>query len=418
MSVSSSAASHSQSAAHDRRQRILFLAQRPPPVHGVTVVSDRVYRLLEANSDFVVEERWTGGAKSMADIGTKSVGKLFAFAGLCLDLMARGIRRQRVDRAYLTLTPWSHAAIRDGLVAWLAGWSADRVLVHLHTEGLAVVLADNGLRARTLRWLLRGTELIAITEETVTAARHADVFASVYHLPNTVVDPASQETQPDPATTGDKPAPFTTDAPLHCAYLGNFDSRKGIYTFVETLAALRDRGVPVKGTIAGGPSRFVTLDDVTKAIAEAGLSNQITLCGFVSEDEKAAILRMADLFIYPSRHDHAPLVLLEAMSFGVVPITLDAGGIRSMLGTDLSANVFDHTAAEPETVAALTERAAHYAANTDSLAIDGMLVRQHYLREFSERAFSERLTRLFAVPVTEVTTDVARAAPPTETSRA
>ncbi len=394
-------AHQSKSRAPSRRSdHILFIAQRPPPVHGVTMVSQRVHTHLKATNGVIVEDLWRGGARSMGDIGTKSVGKLFGFARMCADLAVRAMLRRRSAMAYLTLTPWSHAALRDGLIAWLAGWSCARVLVHLHTEGLAQVLADNGLRARLLRRLLSGSELIAITEETAAAAEASAIFARVNRLPNTAPVAPTVTRNAAPGAAGSERnsegVNSAKDLPLTCAYLGNYDERKGIYDFVAVIGALARDGVPVRGIITGGPSRFVTMEDLRTAVTAADAEDVITLEGFVDEARKSAILAAADLFVYPTRHDHAPLVLLEAMVHGAVPITLDAGGIRSMMGQALAHNISSHRADAASRQAFLAARIQAYASDRDALAADARTTRAHYAAQFAPEHFEARLSAIFA----------------------
>ncbi|MEL6746753.1 MAG: glycosyltransferase [Pseudomonadota bacterium] len=379
--------------------QVHFLAQLPPPIHGVTVVSKRVFGLMRAAPGVTVEHLWSGGAASMGDIGTKSVGKLLQFAKLLTRLAWRAASGRRAHLAYLTLTPWSHAALRDGLLARVAGLGADRVLVHLHTEGLAQVLADKGMRATALRWLLKGSELIAIVDETARAAETSGVFARVNRLPNTVADPGLQ-----PQDSSAMPAGSDADKALHCAYLGNYDTRKGIYEFIAMVGALRAQGHKIHGHIAGGETRFVSLTDLTNAAQSAGIAEHITLHGFVDEAAKSALLRRCPVFVYPTRHDHAPLVLLEAMAHGCVPVTLDAGGIRSMMGEALCANVGDHTASADETRDWLVARVSAYARNPADLAADRRAARQRYQDHFGQDVFNDRLQAILALQPVHVRT--------------
>ena len=384
---------------------ILFLAQLPPPVHGVTVVSERVACMLEESGAANVERRWQGGARSLTDIGTKNFSKVRELIGLAVSLVSDWVRGRRYDAAYLTFTPWSHAAIRDAGLAWLAGLLAPRVLVHLHTEGLGEVLQSGSLRARIIRALLRKSELVAITEETAQMAERAGLFSRVNRLANMAERPVALEGR------GRREREAT--GAVHCAYLGNYDERKGIYDFVDVIGALKSDGACVTATIAGGPSRFVTSQNLADYIAGRGLGDDIDVHGFVDDDVKSRLLQEADLFIYPTRHDHAPLVLLEAMAHGAVPITLDAGGIRSLMGAGLAENVFDHTA-EPRSVRQwMVERVKDYIGDPKRLERARAVTTRHFEDHFSEGRFRASLYDLFNVePVSRSVAHTSRPAQP------
>lgn len=383
----------SRSCNSDATTSVLFLAQLPPPVHGVTVVSKRVSDILSAQPDTTVEHLWRGGARSLADIGSKSISKVLELTSLAGTLVARALIGPRTDIAYLTFTPWSHAALRDGALAWLAGLSARRVLVHLHTEGLAGVVIGRGLRERALRRLLKGSELIAITEETARLAEGSGIFARVNRLPNMAEDPGEECLMPRAARPD--------DSPLHCAYLGNYDERKGVLDFISVIAALRDRGIAVRATLAGGETAALSRQDLALEVTRCGLEEVVDLVGFLSQEEKMALMCEADLFIYPTRHDHAPLVLLEAMAGGAVPLTLDAGGISSLMGDELAINVLSHRMARDLVREAMTERAVSYAIDRAALRRDSRRARARYLERFSPAAFEAGVTRIInARPVT------------------
>ncbi len=127
---------------------VFLLAQLPPPVHGVTTMTARIAALLDGIEGVTVEQLWSGGASSLADIDSKSLTKLFQFAGLNLELFGRALRGRRTDVVYLTFVPWSHAAVRDALVAWWGKRIGGRTLVHLHGEGLEEIVAGRSLEAR------------------------------------------------------------------------------------------------------------------------------------------------------------------------------------------------------------------------------------------------------------------------------
>ena len=369
-------------------KKVLFLAQLPPPVHGVTVVSKRVYDMLEQDGGFHVTRRWQGGARSLGDIGTKSIAKIGALLSLAGSLVRDWVTLRRYDVAYLTFTPWSHAALRDAGLAFLARRVAKRVLVHLHTEGLAGVLKQNTVRARLIRVFMRGSELIGITEETAILAEKSGVFSRVNRLPNMAQHPGNRPNRQALKVS-------TPRAPLRCAYLGNYDDRKGIYDFVDIIARLKTEHIHVEAIIAGGPSRFVTSENLAGYIQERGLTGEITVHGFVSDEEKSALLHRADLFVYPSRHDHAPLVLIEAMAHAAVPLTLDAGGIRSLMGEDLAGNVFDHTASREEAINWFVARIRSYEQERDTLASTRDIVLRRFTTEFSETRFRTNLIAIF-----------------------
>lgn len=306
-------------------RRVLLLAQTPPPHHGQSAVAARIHEILAAAPGLTVERRWRGGARSNRDIGRKSVGKLFGFAMLVGELAGLALTGRRYDIVYLGTAPWAHTVMRDAILAGLGKWLAARTLVHVHGDGLDRILTGGGLRNRLLRRLLRGTELIAITAGDAEDARQSGLFDRVTVLANCAPDPGEGGTAPNRT--------------LSIACLGNLDPRKGVLDFVDVVARLAARGAQVQAVIVGGPTASLDAADLRERAAALGAGDCITVTGWVSEERKSALLARADVFLYLSRHDLAPVALIEALAHGCAPIVLDVGGVAQMVGPALAGNV-------------------------------------------------------------------------------
>ena len=86
---------------------------------------------------------------------------------------------------------------------------------------------------------------------------------------------------------------------------------------------LRDRGVDVHVTVAGGgPDRGA----LEAAIARGGVGPMFTLNAGVAHADLPALYRAADVFVLPTRFEGCPNALLEAMACGCVPVVSDLRG--------------------------------------------------------------------------------------------
>lgn len=365
------------------KRKILFLAQLPPPVHGASVVSGRVHGLLAADDGVEVEHLWLGGAERLEDVGQRSLGKLVAFARLLVMLALRLVTFRRYDIAYMTLAPWSHAAIRDGLLVGMSKLLARRTVAHLHAEGLDQVMAGASLARRTLKRLLRGAELVTITEKVATAMRATGHFRAVHLVPNCVPDPGE---------------PAFSEAPaLRCGYLANLDPRKGVLRFLEAIAALRNAGIPVEARIAGPSTAAMTIETLRAEVETRGLGKIVSVLGPLYGDRKVEFLRSLDLFIYLSRRDYFPLVVIEAMSCGVVPVVYDNEGEAELVGPPFAKTVVSPGLKPCDRDARLVEIAAAYHADRRLLAADRRAARQRFLDRYGEARFADAMAGVFGL---------------------
>ncbi|MCB1510611.1 MAG: glycosyltransferase family 4 protein [Hyphomicrobiaceae bacterium] len=364
------------------RGRVLFLAQLPPPVHGVTTISAHVLKTLERAGAYEVEHLWTGSARAIEDVGRKSLGKILGFAGLIGRLAWRAITGQRYDVTYQTLAPHGDAALRDALIIAAGKLLARRRLVHLHTRGLDELLSAPTWRGRFLRWVLRSTELVAVSSEVADTARAWGGFSAVHDLPNFVAGP--ETVTPTPG------------ARLRCGYLGNYDPRKGILRFVEIFAALKHAGIDVEGFAAGGPTRHLNEADVRDYANRLGVGDELEVLGFADAAEKHRRLGATDVFIYPTEHDLAPLVVIEAMAHGAVPVVFDTGALRELVGPEFASHVIvpnRDRAAYCADVVAIVETLC---ADPERLMAARKAARDRYDARFTPARFEDTLLNVFA----------------------
>jgi len=383
------AQAQARTTATDRSSDIdvLVLAQLPPPVHGVTATTDRVHRWLAKQPGTAVEHIWSGSAGSLTEVDSRTLGKFWSFAALNLRLGAWLISGRRFDVAYVTLAPWTHAALRDALAAWWGRRLAHRTLVHLHGEGLDVALRGSHRKARLMRWLLQGTELIAITGRAATIGEASGVFARVHTLANAAPDPS-----PAPESS---PCAQSSERTLRIGFLGNLDPRKGVLDLVDCIEHLIAAGWSVEAAIAGGATPYLSEDALRQQLADRGLAGDIRVVGPVYGEDKDAFLRGLDIFLYLSAHDHAPLVLIEALSHGVVPLVRDTGGIAGIVGPAFSNNVIAHELTGPALLAEVERRLAPYR-DGDRLAQGRRMARDRFLSTFTEASFEAGLSRILA----------------------
>src|SRR5690606_31648157 len=159
---------------------------------------------------------------------------------------------------------------------------------------------------RLARNLLSGAELIAVTALTAREARASGVFARVADLPNLAADPG--------------PSPRHEREELVVSCLCNLDPRKGVFDFVDAVAVAVERGVRLRATVAGAGTAALSEQALRDHIAARGLGRIVTVAGRVDETARARLLSESDVFLYLSRHDLAPLVLIEAMAHGCAPL--------------------------------------------------------------------------------------------------
>lgn len=110
---------------------------------------------------------------------------------------------------------------------------------------------------------------------------------------------------------------------------------------------------------------------------------RVVFPGHVTGLEKQAYFRMADLYVFPSRHESYGLTLMEALAAGLPALCLDHHGARSIMNPDLGACVprrellpaLKQMLAEPQTLKRQSENARRFAASRPFSASAAALAR-------------------------------------------
>jgi glycosyltransferase involved in cell wall biosynthesis len=115
-------------------------------------------------------------------------------------------------------------------------------------------------------------------------------------------------------------------------FMGSLRGYKGLDVFI---AALRQVTGPFKAVVAGS---FRKEQEKQAVLAQAGVSpdlaKRIVFTNAVTDAELRALYTVADLFVYPTRGDTLPLVVLEAMACGLPIVSTTVGGIPFMVGPE------------------------------------------------------------------------------------
>jgi len=109
------------------------------------------------------------------------------------------------------------------------------------------------------------------------------------------------------------------------AMVGRLDAVKGHDVLIRALARLHAQGRSVTALFAGTGAGEA---DIRRQVAEVGLTEAVRFLGFADSRE---VLWAADVSVLPSRREAFPLVTLEAMLCGVVPIRTPASGARDQI---------------------------------------------------------------------------------------
>lgn len=115
---------------------------------------------------------------------------------------------------------------------------------------------------------------------------------------------------------------------VNLLFLGRIGDRKGAFDLIEAFSMMPvELKKNVVLTIAGDGESQRARDLIEKL----NLSEYICILDWVNEQQRDELLCEASIFILPSYNEGLPMALLEAMSWGLAPITTSVGGIPELI---------------------------------------------------------------------------------------
>lgn len=222
-------------------------------------------------------------------------------------------------------------------------------LLHLHAVGpglfvplarllgMKVVFTHHGFDYQRkkwslpARWILKAGEFLACTfaHSVIAVADYLgkhleeEYRRPVHCLPNGVVMPSGR------ASESGLLGKYGLEANRYILALGRFVPEKGFHDLIqayEKFQAFGERTQSVKLVIAG---RADHQDQYSRMLRERAGKN-VVFTGFIFGASLRAVFRQARLFVIPSYHEGLPLVLLEALSFGVPALASDIPAHREI----------------------------------------------------------------------------------------
>jgi glycosyltransferase involved in cell wall biosynthesis len=302
------------------------VSSHPPPIHGVSVFTQL---LLEHFTRFGIDYRFfrVGSNDKLRYLGAWSLSSSLRDTPALCRLAIAAIRRRLGAKprpvVYFTPSAVGFGIARDAVVVALARVAGARIVAHAH--GFGWINEQNIPRVFShfrKHVISRCHTLICL------GPTHAELMRDAYGASCVSINNGT----PSVGNCTSRPS-LSRDACIELLFLSNLLRSKGLWAAATAARLLRDAGFVVRLRCAGA---WACPDDESafrSEFSEDLQSGTIVLTGSANESQKADLLRTSHFLLLPTEYplEGQPLVLLEAMSTGLVPITSDHAGIPDLL---------------------------------------------------------------------------------------
>ncbi|MHC4165397.1 MAG: glycosyltransferase family 4 protein [Planctomycetota bacterium] len=301
------------------KRRILCILQLPPPVHGAAIMGLSIKKSKELREAFDWDFVNLSTSRSMDEVGCWTIRKLITFLSILRRVLGK-LLRNRYDLCYIALAATGSPFYKDSIVVGLVKLFRVRVVYHMHNKGVNS-RQHRWLDNRLYRRVFASSSVILLSRRLYADVQEYVRPARAYFCPNGIRHAGSNiPCRPDENT------------PVEILFLSNMVESKGVFVLLDACRELKKRGYSFVCKFIGATSD-VTEDRFYARVSQNQLAGYVSYEGVKYGSDKDHSLAFADIFALPTYYHYEcfPLVLLEAMQFGLPVVSTHEGGIPDIV---------------------------------------------------------------------------------------
>lgn len=358
------------------KPKLLFLVQLPPPVHGVTMMNELTVKnkaLLEAFETHIIPMNYTTEIKDLRKFSFKKVSR---FIKIYFQLVIT-LFKFKPEVIYFTLTPTGKSFYRDLFIVFLMKMTKSKIVYHLHGKGIYEKTKNSSFQRRIYKYVFKSTYVIHLAEVLKKDIALVNTWAKFFIVPNGVS--AEMNKTPSEESKGVK----------RLLFLSNLAETKGVLMFLESCAYLTAKNIAFTAKVVGRETHAVSETQFRQRIQELNLSNHVQYLGPQYGVEKEKALQNSDIFVFPSFNDCFPLVLLEAMKYGLPIVSTTEGAIPNIVDDKKTGYIVERKDQQ-----ALNSKLEALINNDESIEIFSQNAREKFLKAYTISSYEKNMLQV------------------------
>jgi glycosyltransferase involved in cell wall biosynthesis len=307
------------------KKKILFLLHIPPPIHGSSIIGSIIRESEIINSSFNCKYINLSTSSNANKIGEINLKKFFLYFKIIFQIIRFNIR-YRFDIVYIAPAVSDLGFFKDFFLVFIIKMLNKRVVFHLHNKGVSQ--NDSLIHKIFYKYFFKNIKVILLSELLFQDIIKFVDKKDVYICPNGIEVLPLLENELNDRRNNSIP---------NILFLSNLISTKGVIDLIEACAILKKKGIIFKLKIIGSE---VDVSEITlnKLKIKYDLINEMEYLGVKIKNEKHTQLLMSDIFVFPTYYDKEcfPLVILEAMQYGLPIISTIEGGIPDLVNDGIN----------------------------------------------------------------------------------
>tara|TARA_B110000438_G_scaffold266687_1_gene280953 strand:+ start:539 stop:1666 length:1128 start_codon:yes stop_codon:yes gene_type:complete len=365
---------------------ILLVGQTPPPYHGQAIATQQLF-----------DQRWEGlkvrylrmaYSQSESEVGRFRIRKIFHLISLVIKSWIILIKNRPCCLYYPPASPNRIPVIRDVVFLLLVRPLAKDTIFHYHAGGLPTYVASMSFPLRFLSKIAFSNADLGI--EISESQLNEDIFFPVKKriCISNGIDVSDVEQRSDEKEEGRR----------RILFIAGLRESKGVMDIIGTADKMRQLGADFVFDVAGAWQEENTRREFETELSRLNLNDHIILHGRVTGEEKWELYRQAYAFFFPSFYEseNFPLVLIEAMAFGLPIVATNWRGIPELVVEGETGRLCDVQSCE-QFSAALNELIN----NEDQQEKMAFIARSRYEKKYTKVAFISAMSKAFQSVIDE-----------------
>jgi len=300
------------------KKRILFIVQLPPPVHGACIMNSLVVNSEVIKKSFLINVINLDFSQSIKEVARFSFVKVIKGVYYGFVIVKR-ILFQNPDLVYFTISPTGFAFYRDAYYVLLLKLLNKVIVYHLHGKGVKDNIKGSFFKKHLFSWIFKNSQVICLSKK-LTEDIDEVCESEPFIVPNGIIPQLNLNVEAKKIHT----------AIPQILFLSNYIRDKGVIILIEALYILKNQGYKFYTKFVGAPSDL-TVGIIEGIISDKGLSGYAKVTGPLYGVDKSIEFQKSDIFVLPTFNEAFPLVILEAMQYGLPVISTFEGGIPDMV---------------------------------------------------------------------------------------
>jgi len=307
------------------KKKILFLVRLPPPVHGAAKMNKLYLNSSLLNEKFNIKYIKLNFYSSLKQNWFHFVLVLIGFLKV-LVLLFYYLLFFKPKAVYFEMAPKGVAFYRDSLYIWVLKLFNKKIICHFHAKGVSTEITTSW-KLKYYRFVFRKVSLILLSPKLYSDVKNIISKEQVYYLPNGLKDEISDAEFKNIILEKSK------NKELNLLFLSNMIESKGPLDVLKICNLLNKDNIKFKCYFAGAWDSVAFKKKWFSYLKKNNLTKNCFYLGPKYGQEKKLLLSRANYLIFPTKYllECYPLVILEALMFGVYVLSYDNGAITDII---------------------------------------------------------------------------------------